>query len=116
APVVLRVPASAQALAAGDALTAGRGTSDLLFYNPAGLLLAAGTAIAVQRWGGASTAASLSHAVLFSGWGLGVGVRYLDFGGVDGPITHPSELTTRGPLLSSSLAATVGLSRVVRRV
>lgn len=116
APVVLRVPASAQALATGDALTAGRGTSDLLFYNPSALTLATGMAISVQRWGGASTAASLSHAVISNGWGIGVGARYLDFGGTEGQVTHPAELMTQGPLLSSSLAATVGLAREIKRI
>ncbi|MFN2317995.1 MAG: hypothetical protein ABR551_10870 [Gemmatimonadales bacterium] len=116
APIVLRVPASAWALATGDALTAGRGTSDLLFYNPSALTIAAGTGLSLQRWRSASTAASLSHAVLLSGWGIGVGVRYLDFGGVEGQITHPSDLATRGPLLNSSLAATVGLARVIKRI
>lgn len=116
APVVLRVPTSAWALATGDGFTAGRGTSDLLFYNPSGLTLASGMALSAHRWGGASTAASLSHAVIFNGWGIGVGARYLDFGGTDGQVTHPAELMTRGPSLSSSLAATGGLARVIKRV
>ena len=116
APVVLRVPASAWALATGDVLTAGRSTSDLVFYNPSGLTLATGMAVSAHRWGSAATAASLSHAVIFNGWGIGVGARYLDFGGTDGQVTHPAELMSRGPLLSSSLAATVGLAREIKGI
>ncbi len=114
-PVVLRVPASAWALATGDALTAGRGTPDLLFYNPSGLTLAGGVSVSLQRWGSASTAASLSHAVVANGWGIGIGVRYLDFGADPGQVTHPADLGRRGPELTSSLAATAGLAREVKR-
>lgn len=113
-PVVLRVPASAWALATGDALTAGRGTPDLLFYNPSGLTLAGGVSVSLQRWGSASTAASLSHAVVANGWGIGVGAQYLDYGLAGDDLTHPAELMTRGPDLASSLAVSLGLSRVVK--
>lgn len=115
APVVLRVPASPWALALGDAGVASRGTSDVVFYNPSAITLATGAAVSVQRWGSASTAANLSHTVISNGWGIGVGVRYLDYGALDAGITHPAQLHTRGPLLASSLAASFGIAREYKR-
>ena len=114
APTVLRLPASPWALALGDAGAAARWTSDVLFYNPSALTLATGVAVSVQRWGSASTAANLSHAVISNGWGIGVGVRYLDYGALTDGVTHPAQLHTRGPLLGSSLAASFGVSREVK--
>ncbi len=116
APVVLRVPASAWALGLGNGFTAARGTSDLLFYNPSSLALGGGIAASVQRWEGASTAVSLSHALTATGWGIGVGARYLDYGGFAGVVPHPAELVGRGPQPGSSLAATVGVSRVIKGI
>jgi len=113
-PVVLRTPASPWALAVGDGFTAGRGTSDILFYNPANIAMGVGVSASVQRWGSASTAASLSHILTSSGWGIGVGFRYLDYGANGGALTHPAELMSRGPHLASSLAASVGVSRVIK--
>lgn len=113
-PVVLRVPASAWALALGNGVTAIRGPSEMLFYNPSALAQSTGSGLSLQRWGGAATAASLSHAVTSSGWGIGVGVRYLDYGAEPGVLPHPTELGAEGPGLASSLAATVGLARVVK--
>jgi hypothetical protein len=115
-PVVLRLPASPWALALGDAGAAIRSTSDVVFYNPSSITLATGAAVSVQRWGGASTAANLSHTVISNGWGIGVGVRYLDYGAMDDGITHPALLHTRGPLLGSSLAASFGLAREYKRL
>lgn len=116
APLVLRLPTSAWALALGNGVTAGRATSEMLFHNPSALTLSVGSAVSAQRWGGAATAASLAHAVVSSNWGIGFGVRYLDYGAAGATITHPTELGTAGPELASSLAATVGVSRVVRGV
>lgn len=116
APVVLRVPASPWALALGDAGAAARWTSDVVFYNPSAITLATGAAASVQRWGSASTAANLSHTVISNGWGIGVGVRYLDYGAITDGIMHPAQLHTRGPLLASSLAASFGLSREYKRL
>jgi len=116
APVVLRLPASPWALALGDAGAAARWTSDVVFYNPSAITLATGAAVSVQRWGGASTAANLSHTVISNGWGIGVGVRYLDYGASTDGVIHPAQLHTRGPLLGSSLAATIGLAREYKKV
>lgn len=115
-PVVLRVPASAWALGVGNGFTAGRGTTDLLFYNPSSLALAAGVSASAHRWGNAATAVSLSHALSASGWGIGVGARYLDYGGAEGLLPHPAELGVRGIRAGSSLAATVGVSRVLKGI
>lgn len=116
APLVLRTPASAWALALGDGFTAGRGTSDILFYNPANLSFGTGVNASVQRWGSASTAASLSHVLVSSGYGIGVGARYLDYGATGSLLTHPAELMGRGPDLASSLAASVAVSRVIKGI
>lgn len=115
-PVVLRVPASAQALAVGEAFTAGRGTSEVLFYNPSSLTLAGGVSVSVQRWGDAATAVGMSHALTSSGWGIGVGARYLEYGAQDGVLPHPGDLVGRGPQLGASLAATVGVARVIKGI
>jgi hypothetical protein len=100
-------------MALGDAFSAGRATSDVLFYNPANLSLAGGTSTSLQRWGSASTAVSFSHAVTSNGWGIGIGFRHLDYGADSHTLPLPSELFRRGDDIAVSFAATLGLSRVI---
>lgn len=109
APLVLQLPASTRALALGNADVAGRDV-DVLFYNPAQLVTARGVGVAVQRYRSASTLQTMSGAIAFGSGGLGIGVQMLDFGVDPGvyPATKAS-LLRRGPVVASSLAATVGI-------
>lgn len=112
APLVLRLPGGARALALGNAFVGGWG-SEVLFYNPA-QLQRAGMTVSVGRYDGASTLGILSSVMRMGSWRVGVGVRYLDYGATPGVFpTEPGDLTTRGSLDAASLAATLAVSRSI---
>ncbi|MEP6689895.1 MAG: hypothetical protein ABJD07_01995 [Gemmatimonadaceae bacterium] len=114
APLVLLLPASTRAAAFGDAYVAGR-DNDVIFYNPAQLGIARGVGASVARYRSASTLGSLSASTALGSGGVGVGVQMLDYG--SWPTVYPATagaLTSRGPLVSSSLAATLGAATVFR--
>jgi hypothetical protein len=116
APLVLQLPSSARALALGDAWFAGR-DADAMFYNPAQLATARGTELSVERYASASTSGAMSSAMSFGSGGIGIGAQYLDYGALE--TVYPStqeRLTMRGPLVASSLAATVGAATVFKGV
>jgi hypothetical protein len=109
-PTVLELPAGTRALALGDVFVAGRG-SEVIFYNPALLALVPGLTASAQRYGAASTVGAVSNAFAVAGGAAGVGVQMLDFGdGAAGVRGQLSDLTTRGPVAASSLAAAVSIA------
>lgn len=111
APLVLQLPGGTRALGVGNAFVAGRG-AEVLFYNPAQTLVLRGTTLSVERFGSASTLGTLSTVGPFGKVWLGAGVQYLDYHSLPGAsfFTLPSNLTFRGPINSSSGAATVAVA------
>jgi hypothetical protein len=107
APLVLQLAGGTRALGVGNGFTAGRG-AEVLFYNPAQMFVLRGTTISLQRFGSASTLATLSTVGPFGKVSLGAGVQYLDY--YASPIvTQPGTLTMRGSINASSLAATIAV-------
>jgi len=115
APTVTQLPASARALALGDAFVGGRG-SETIFYNASLLPLQLGQAVSVQRFGSASTSGAFSSTFGTTAWATGIGVQALDFGeGVAG-IRATAPIDVRGPLASSSLAAMIATAGSVKGI
>ncbi len=119
APLVLMLPASARAMALADAYVAARDNDAAVFYNPAQLAIARGMSASVARYRSASTLTSLSGSMAFGPGpgGVGFGVQMLDYGAYSGRFPALSrDLTRRGPLLASSLAATIGFATIYRDI
>ncbi|MBK92209.1 MAG: hypothetical protein CME27_07130 [Gemmatimonadetes bacterium] len=74
------LPASTRAMALGDSYVLNSVKADMLFYHPALLARATGFGGSLQRWGSASSAASMSGAFEFLGGTLGIGLRTLQYG------------------------------------
>ena len=78
-PRTTTLPASTRAMALGDSYVLNSGKADVLFYHPALLARATGFGGSLQRWGSASSAASMSGAFEFLGGTLGIGLRTLQY-------------------------------------
>ncbi len=79
-PRTTTLPASTRAMALGDSYVLNSGNADVLFYHPALLARATGFGGSLQRWGSASSAASMSGALEFLGGTMGIGLRTLQYG------------------------------------
>ena len=78
-PRTTTLPASTRAMALGDSYVLNSGNAAVLFYHPALLARATGFGGSLQRWGSASSAASMSGAFEFLGGTLGIGLRTLQY-------------------------------------
>jgi hypothetical protein len=113
-PLVLRLPASARALALGNAAVAGR-DDDVLFYNPAQLTVVRGATVSAQRYAPGNTSGAVSTVFPFAGGGVGVGVQWLGFSTEAASFPYSAAaLARRGPSTASSAAATVGFGRAFK--
>lgn len=115
-PLALRLPASARAQAMGDIAVAGR-DDDVIFYNPAQLVVARGTSISFARTAPEVRGGTMSTVLRLGSGGLGVGVNYLEYRAAYGvyPITRDEVIATpadRPP--GSSAAATLGFAQAFR--
>ena len=109
-PTVVQLPAGTRALGVGDAFVAGR-SPEVVFYNPAQLLIQPGIAASAQRYDAASTLGSAASVMPLAGGALGIGVQFLDFSdGLLGVRNDPMPLGARGPVNSSSVAALLSLN------
>lgn len=117
-PLVLRVPASARALSLGDVGLVSN-DADALFYNPALLFNARGMAVSMQRYGSFGTAGALANVTSVGSLNIGVGVQILDWSAL--PLSYreitrlgATVLSDSGGVPATSLAATLGVARVIR--
>jgi hypothetical protein len=102
-PTVLQLPAGARALGVGDAFVAGR-SAEVIFYNPAQLLVQPGINASVQRQDSASAFGSVASVMPLAGGALGIGVQYLDFSVGALPVNASSvaaSLALNGPPIKS---------------
>lgn len=113
---LLRLPASTRAMALGDAFMTDAGSAEGIFYHPALVSGASGFGIAVQSWGGVSTAAHLAAATDWFGGSVAVGLQTLqydrpaeDFTLGEGLAQDP--LFQQGPWGASERVATVAYGR-----
>lgn len=113
-PRVLQTPASARALALGDAAVTST-DADALFYNPAMLATARGAAFSVQRDARRTTAGSVATLTTVGPVTIGIGAQHLDYEALD-ELMFPAIVgiaPTTAPAASS--AFTIGLARSIRR-
>ena len=115
-PLAFRLPASARAVAMGDIAVAGR-DDDVIFYNPAQLVVARGTSLSVDRTSRDIRGGTMSTVLRLGSAGLGIGVNYLEYRAADGvfPISRDDIIRQRSdrPAGSSTLA-TLGFAQVFR--
>ncbi|MGH7470941.1 MAG: hypothetical protein ACRENP_23585 [Longimicrobiales bacterium] len=111
-PIVLRVPASARALALGGVYPGLAPDPDAIYYNPALLQSATGLSLAAQMWGSASRLYTFAGT---NGAGFGFGVQFLDYEVAAltpaGNIGSPFGLSRDGGRASGELNATIGYAR-----
>ena len=113
-PLILLNPAGARTLALGNTAIAGR-DDDVLFFNPAMLVVARGFSASVERYSPWSSGGSISAVTRFNTGGIGIGARMVDY-----RTTANVFETTRGaqlhagPSAGSSLEGSVGIGQVLK--
>ena len=120
APLLGWLPVSTRALAMGGAAAAVPDAAAVL-HNPALLASARGLEVGAQRYGRGATLGSLAGAIAYAPGGLGFGIELLDqrapcAGCAAALPTREADLTMRGGLPASGLAATLGFGRTVHGV
>jgi hypothetical protein len=116
APLVLQLPAGARALSMGNVGVASR-DDDVLFYNPAQLVIARGMSASAERYSATSAGGTLSAVTRFNGGGIAVGMRMVDYdapaGGGAFPADRLSMLGAAGAT-ATSLEASIGVAQVYK--
>jgi len=115
-PLALRLPASARALAMADIAIAGR-DDDVIFYNPAQLVVARGTSMSFERMAPEVYGGTMSTVLRLGSGGLGIGVNYLEYRVNTGiyPISRDDILDPPpGSVSGTSTLATLGFAQVYR--
>ncbi|HTE45640.1 MAG TPA: hypothetical protein VK636_10385, partial [Gemmatimonadaceae bacterium] len=137
APVVLLLPAGARSLAMGNVGVAGR-DDDVLFFNPAQLIVARGTSASYERYSASSAGGTLSSVTRLTNSAIGIGARMVDYRsslsflsppnagpgtgippGVTPITTFPldRESSVRpGPAQGTSIEASIGYARTVKSI
>lgn len=77
-PLVLLLPSGARPLALGNVGVASR-DDDVLFYNPAQLIVARGTSGSYERYSASSGGGALSSVTRFSNTAFGIGFQLVDY-------------------------------------
>lgn len=114
APRVLKTPASARALALGDAAVTST-DADALFYNPAMLATARGAAFSIQRDAARRTAGAIATLTTVGPVTIGIGAQHLDFDARN-ELAFPAVVgLSPTSVPAGSSAFTVGAARGVRR-
>ena len=124
ATIVLEHPASARALALGDAMVAVRDGDAALFTNPALLeaVHGASSSVSGQRYLAGSSLAAASGAVRLLGGTLGIGLRGLNYGSVSEYVPDTANfggqrgVATGRDVSASELAVTAGYARAAHRL
>ena len=88
-PLALTLPASARTLGMGDIGVAGR-DDDVIFYNPAQLMVARGTSFSVARLSRTARGGAMSTTLRLGPGAVGFGVNYLEY--QVAPLTYPYTL------------------------
>jgi hypothetical protein len=77
-PLALTVPSSARMLALGDIGVAGR-DDDVIFYNPAQLMVARGTSFSLARFSKTARGGGMSTVLRLGPGAVGFGAHYLEY-------------------------------------
>jgi hypothetical protein len=113
-PVVLTLPAGPRTLALGDVGVTSR-DDEVIFFNPAQLVVANGFSTSGERYAAGSSGGALSAVTRFNGGGVAIGVRTqsTDAGLITAPGTPTGFEQT---LVSSSLEASVGMAQAYKGI
>ncbi len=113
-PVVLTLPAGPRTLALGDVGVTSR-DDEVIFFNPAQLVIANGFSTSGERYGEGSSGAALSAVTRFNGGGVAIGMRTqsAEASFVSSPGT-PAEFEQT--LVSSSLELSVGIAQAFKGI
>jgi len=113
-PFVLTLPSGPRTLALGDVGVTSR-DDEVLFFNPAQLVIANGFSTSGERYGGGSSGAALSAVTRFNGGGVAIGMRTQSAEGdfIPGP-GLPSAFDQS--LVSSSLELSVGIAQAFKGI
>jgi len=116
APLILLLPSGPRTLALGNTGVAGR-DDDVIFFNPAQLVIARGFSGSIERYSATSAGGALSAVTRFNTGGIAIGMRMVDYEAV--PDGYPP---TRGTMLDpavgngTSLEMTVGVGQLIKGV
>lgn len=116
APLILLLPSGPRTLAVGNTGVAGR-DDDVIFFNPAQLVIARGFSGSIERYSATSAGGALSAVTRVSAGGIAIGMRMVDY---EAPLdAYPP---TRGSMLEpavgngTSIEATVGVGQPIKGV
>src|SRR5947209_2779704 len=114
APLILRLPSSARALAMGNVEVAGR-DDDVLFYNPAQLVAARGMSVSVEQFSSTARTGALSSVTRLNTGGIAVGATVAEFEAPLGayPIAR-GDLLAGGPVSGSEATLVLGGAQVFK--
>lgn len=113
---VLRLPVSTRALGMGNMAVAGR-DEDVLFYNPAQLVIARGTSGAMGRVSSTTANGSLASVIRFNTGGIGIGMSMAHFDAFDQRTDLlRNQITAPGAAAGTSLVAAAGFAQVFKSV
>ena len=116
-PRLLTLPGGTRSQAMGRAAV-GVADADAIFHNPAQLVTPRGMHLSAQRYGAASTFATVSASMAFLGGGIGIGVEWLEYQIVQ-PVALPGSdgepsLPIGGGEPASEVVASLGYARTYR--
>jgi hypothetical protein len=114
APVVLMLPAGPRTLALGNTGIVSR-DDDVLFFNPAQLVIARGFSASYERYSSTAQGGTLSAVTRFNNGGIAVGMNTVSYELPNDvfPANRGSMLLA-GPALGTSLDASIGLAQVFK--
>src|SRR5689334_17843199 len=115
-PITLLLPSGPRTLALGNTGVAGR-DDDVIFFNPAQLVIARGFSGSIERYSSTSAGGELSAVTRLNTGGIAIGMKMADY---ETPLgTYP---LNRGSMLDpaagngTTLEATVGVGQVIKGV
>jgi hypothetical protein len=112
-PVVAQLPASTRWLAMGNTAIASR-DDDVLFYNPAQLVIARGISMSGERLSPSASIATISSVTRFNTGGVAVGATMAGYD-VDGTLgLNRESMLTGGPHRAGSFNAVLGVAQLIK--
>jgi hypothetical protein len=114
-PVVLTLPAGPRTLALGDVGVTSR-DDEVIFFNPAQLVVANGFSTSGERYAAGSSGAAMSAVTRFNGGGVAIGVRTQSAAGDVGVLPLGVPVAFGQPIVSSSLEASAGIAQAYKGI
>ena len=112
-PLALSLSASARTLSMGDIGVAGR-DDDVIFYNPAQLVVARGTSFSLARLSPTARGATMSNGIRIGSGAIGFGANYLEY---QRPAIYPvsrNQVLDPASVVGSSLLGVLGYAQTYK--